>query len=291
MPDTNGQKRVSFFVKEETICPVCGASHHKEEMLTGGGRLIAGKLTSELRRLYQESKKYGLVYPLAYAIQVCPKCYYAANHRDFLKLGPEEATVLKNTADHRIKLLDTLFNGVNFSEHRNLIHGAASMILAVDCYHLRELNIAPTAKKAVCSLRAAWLLDDLFQFAPQRPYDKVRDFYYMEAVRYYQSTLEHMQSGKEPVEAELGSMGPDLDKPWGYDGIIYLNAYLTKKYVKMMTDSNEEARTMLERAKRHLSKLYGTGKSSKMKPSAIVDMAKDLYDDINGLLNEFGAET
>lgn len=284
------QKKISYFVKEETTCPVCKAGHHKEEMLSGGGRLIAGKLTAELRRLYQESKKYGHVYPLAYAMQVCPKCYYAANHRDFLKLNSDEANALKNSADHRVDLLLTLFNGVDFTQQRNLIHGAASMILAVDSYHLRGSNVAPTAKKAVCSLRAAWLLDDLYQFVPQKPYDKVRDFYYQEAVKYYQLTLEYMQSGKEPVEQELGAMGPDLDKPWGYDGIIYINAYLTNKYVNDMTSSKEEMRTMLERAKRYLSKLYGSGKSSRAKPSAIVDMSKDLYDEIGQTIDKLTQE-
>ena len=39
-------------------------------MMTGSGRLNAGELTEELRRLYIPSKKYGEVNPLIYYIVV-----------------------------------------------------------------------------------------------------------------------------------------------------------------------------------------------------------------------------
>ena len=286
----NKQKKVSFFAKDDTECPLCKTKHNKEELLSGGGRLIAGKLTGELRRLYQESKKYGLIYPLAYNIQVCPRCLYAAFPKDFNRLKDNEIGALKQTTDHRVKLVSTLFTNVNFKEPRTLVHGAASMVLAVDCYHLRDVYVAPTIKKAVTSIRAAWLLSDLHQFASYRPYDKAADFYYMESVRNYHKTLELMQTGKEPVEAESYILGPDLDKNWGYDGVIYLNALLTKKYLDRMAASKPEQKDLLERSKRYLSKLYGSGKSSRSKPSAIVDMAKDLYDELGDMIEAMEKE-
>ncbi|EMG10816.1 hypothetical protein LEP1GSC151_0025, partial [Leptospira interrogans serovar Grippotyphosa str. LT2186] len=36
--------------------PICNEVHQKENMFQGGGRLIAGKLTIELRRLYEKNK-------------------------------------------------------------------------------------------------------------------------------------------------------------------------------------------------------------------------------------------
>jgi len=283
------QKKISYYVTNETECPVCKTKHNREEMLTGGGRLIAGKLTQELRRLYQENRKFGLIYPLAYAVQVCPGCFYAAYPKDFNKLSGDEAQAIKTTTPHRRDLLTTLFNTADFSKPRDLVLGAASYLLAVDCYHLRGATIAPTPKKAVSAMRAAWLLDDLFKLAPQRPYDKASDFYYMEAVSNYRLTLELMTSGKEPIEAEAGILGPDLDHNWMFDGVIYLNAYLTKKYLNQLADSDAKRYKILEQSKRYLAKLYGMGKSSKSKPSVIIDMARDLYDELGEMLKTLEA--
>ncbi|MDH4262569.1 MAG: DUF2225 domain-containing protein [Spirochaetia bacterium] len=289
--DASSQKKISFFATSDTECPVCKAGHRKEELFSGGGRLVAGKLTPELRRTYLENKKFGVIYPLAYVMQVCPVCLYAAYPKDFNRLNIDEIQAIKGSTDHRRKLMTTVFTKVDFKENRNLVHGAASMILAVDCYHLRLPNIAPTPKKAVSSIRAAWLFDDLFQLANYRPYDKVRDFYYMEAVRNYMKTLDLMQSGKEPLEQESYVLGPDLDHNWGFDGIIYLNAYLTKKYYTQLAEGREEHYKILDYAKRYLSKLYGMGRSSKSKPSIIIDMSKELYDEINALLTELAPKT
>ncbi|MES0490469.1 MAG: DUF2225 domain-containing protein [Leptospirales bacterium] len=285
--EASNVKKVSFFSKDVSTCPICMTDHQKEELLSGGGRLIAGKLTNELRRLYQESKKYGTIYPLAYQVQVCPKCLFSAYPRDFAKVAKEDSEALKKTIEHRSTLVKTLFGPVDFKEPRMLVHGAASYILAIDCYHLRSSSVAPTMKKAVSCMRAAWLLSDLFAQASYRPYDQVMDFYYMEAVKNYLKTLEIMQTGAEPVEAESYILGPDLEKNWGYDGVIYLNSYLTRKYLDRMATTPKEKKETLERSKRYLSKLYGSGKSSKNKPSAIVDMAKDLYDEMGDLIKQF----
>jgi len=288
--DQSSQKKISFFATSDTECPVCKTGHRKEELFSGGGRLVAGKLTPELRRTYLENKKFGVIYPLAYAVQVCPACVYAAYPKDFGRISVDEIQGIKAQTEHRRQLLETLFNKVDFKENRSLVHGVASMVLAIDCYHLRLPSIAPTLKKAVSSLRAAWLFDDLFQLASYRPYDKVREFYYMEAVRNYMSVLDLMQTGKEPIEQEGYAIGPDLDHNWGPDGIIYLNAYLTRKYYSKLAEAKGEQIKMLEYAKRYLSKLYGMGRSSKSKPSVLVDMSKELYDEIGQILTDLGSQ-
>ena len=53
---------ISYYSKDQIECPVCGAKFKREEMYSGGGRVIAGNLTEELRRLYEPSAKYGEVY-------------------------------------------------------------------------------------------------------------------------------------------------------------------------------------------------------------------------------------
>ena len=288
-PPSAKKKKISFRAKTETKCPVCGNIHAKEELMSGGGRLIAGKLTEELRRLFEESKKWGKIYPLAYEVQVCPKCLYASYSKDFDALGDEEVKSLKMTISHRQKMIQTIFGTINFAEDRNLVSGAASYLLATDCYHLRVPEIAPTPKKAVSCMRAAWLLDDLFADASYRPYDKVRDFYYTEASRNYRLSLEFMESGREPIESVAHMLGPDIDQNWAFDGIIYLNAYLTRKYIDNLADSPTKKKELLENTKRYLSKLYGSGKASKSKPSVIIDMAKDLYDAMSSEIAELEA--
>lgn len=288
MSDT--KKKISYRSKQETTCPVCGETHYREEMFSGGGRLIAGKINKELRMLFQESKKWGKICPLFYTIQVCPNCYYAAYPKDFVDLESEELTAMKSTEEHRKKMMSVLFGDIDFNGDRDLVTGVASYILAVDTYHLRNPKLGPTPKKAVLALRAAWLLDDLYRLAPYRPYDKARDFYKKEAASNYARTLEYMQSGDEPIEEVAAYLGPGQDKNWGFDGVIYLNAFLTLHYIDELSDTVKGKHDLLERTKRYLSKLYGTGKASKSKPGMIVEMAKDLYDEIGERIDEYEKE-
>ncbi len=279
-------KKISYRLKEASVCPVCSNSHHREELLSGGGRLIAGSLTKELRRLYKPSSRYGIVYPMAFSVQVCPQCLYASFPKDFKKLSKDEVSSLKPIKNHREKVIQILFGKINFETDKNLIVAIASHLLAVDCYHFREKEIAPTVKMAILCLRLGWLFDDLFKDAPYRPYDKARDFYYLRAVDYYSKTLEYMQTGKEPVESVFYLLGPDTDHNWGYEGILYLNSYLLRKKVHLSTKSKVEKIKELGMAKKYLSKIYGTGKSNKGKPGPIIDMAKDLFNDLTDTLKK-----
>jgi hypothetical protein len=286
----NNQKKISYRAKEATKCPVCGTTHFKEELLSGSGRLIAGKLTPELRRLYEENKKWGKIEPLVYHLQVCPKCLYTAFPKDFTNLSADEILAQKNTVSHRQKVVETFFGKYDMGENRHLVHGVISYMLAVDCYHLRGNAAAPTPKKAVCAIRAAWLLDDLYKEANYRPYDKLRDFYYIEAARYYKRVLDTMSAGIEPMEEEKYLLGPSLDFNWAFDGVIYLNSYLTRKFIDQMATNSKDKYAIIDSSRRYLSKLYGSGKSSKSRPSAIIDMAKELYDEMGKLMEKYRIE-
>ncbi len=279
-------KKTSYRAKDISLCPICSTKHYREELFSGGGRLIAADLTKELRRHYTPSKKYGVIIPLIYSIMVCPDCLYASYPKDFLNVDRDAKTHLKQHTEKRKQILQVLFGHINFTKDRDLISGLASYILAIDCYHFRHKPVAPTFKKGLSSLRAAWLLDDLFHKVDYRPYDVVRDFYYMEALHLYKKSLLLMQTGKEPAEAMNYLIGPDTDHNWGYDGILYLNAYLTYKLKEKLSDDLAQTFSLLQDAQQYLSKIYGLGKASLAKPVVLVNMSKDLFDEINTYLKE-----
>ncbi|PJZ68072.1 hypothetical protein CH373_04540 [Leptospira perolatii] len=283
-------KKISFRAKEDTVCPVCSEVHQKENMFQGGGRLIAGKLTQELRRLYEKNKKFGRVNPNDYVLNVCPRCLYTCFPKDWSLLDAEENTKFKESADARRKNIELIMGPLDFYQDRNLVLGAASYLLSIECYQARKVNVAPTPKKAVCAVRGAWYYDDLNAEFPNMGYDKIRDLLYQKSAGWYTETMEIMQSGSEPVESASYILGPDTDKNWGFDGVIYLSAYLTMKFKDELASDAQSKLNLLVRAKRTLSRLYGSGKASKSKPSVIIDMAKELYDEYNKLIEAMGGE-
>jgi uncharacterized protein len=282
------EKKVSFRLKDPTICPVCGNEFHREEMLTGGGRLIAGKLSDDLRRLYDKNEKWGVIYPLAYVLTVCPRCLYTAYPKDFSTITPAEAEKIKATMQARINSVKKFFGDVNFESNRDLPLGAASYLLAVDCYTFRGKYVAPTIKKAISCIRAAWLFGDLAKLVPEKPYQKISDFFYHKAYQFYPQILELTQKGGESLEA-AGHIGPDIDKNWGYEGILYMVAALTLKIGIKEPDIAKRVE-QFEVTKRYLSRLFGSGKSSRNKPGPMIDMTRDLYDRMNTLLEEWKKE-
>ncbi len=283
-------KKASFKSKDNSVCPACNTVHQREQMFAGGGRLIAGKLTKELRRLYEKNKKYGRINPNDYVIVVCPKCLYASFPKDWSTLqGPDLERMKSHSGDRRVNI-EKILGPLDFLQDRNLITGAASFLLAVDSYQNRSPKDAPTPKKAVCALKSAWYFDDLHSEFPNLGYDKVRDTLYAKASNWYMLTLDIMQTGAEPVDSAAPILGPDTDNNWGFDGVIYLNASLAMKFRDMLAETDEDRVKLLSKSKRMLAKLYGSGKSSKSKPSAILDMAKELYDELAQLINDMGGE-
>lgn len=286
---TSRTKPVSYRAKEKTKCPVCRHEYNKEMLHSGGGRLIAGKLTQELRRTYEVSKKFGRIYPPAYVIATCPQCLYSSFPGDFDQLSSEEVQELQRKTVERRMGIEKIVGPIDFNDDRNLVLGAASYILAIDCYQSRSTNVAPTPKKAICAIRGAWLFSDLHTEFPDKGFGKVAEFLYMKAVQYYNPTLEIMSNGREPHEQFINILGPDTDNNWGFDGVVYLNGYLTRKYLDLLADTPEEKLEMLEKSRRYLGKLYGMGKASKSKPSMIIDLAKDLYEEMTGEIEKMKA--
>ena len=280
---------LSFYKKQPLECPVCSTEIKVEDILTGRGRIIAAHLDDELRQYYQENKKYGMVYPLIYPVVVCPNCYFALYQEDIDRLSRNAIEKLMNNTDERIKNLQGLFNFVDFTEHRELIHGCASYMLATTCYSFVDKKFAPTFKKAQSSLRASWLFTDLYNMENDEKWHYASQIFLKKAAHYYKQTIEMEQRGEEPLDL-VTHAGPDITKNWGYDGIKYISSLLNYKVSILESDIRKRAEMYAE-TKRVVARLFGLGKSSKNKPSAILEYAKKLYEEVGAKIKEIEEET
>ena len=267
-------KKLTFISTNHTLCPICSEKFFKEELLTGGGRLIAGKLTDELRRLYEPSVRFGEVSPLVYPVTVCPACYFAALGGDFEKVEREAAGAIEKLTAFRRKSAELLFPDLDFKRPRALKEGVASCYLAMTCYEHFKPHFMPTVKRGILSLRAAWLLSDLHRKDPDANFDYAAKIFYRKALFFYRLALERDQKGEEALHTKA-NFGPDTDKNYGYDGVLYISGYLEYLY----GDKKDQARRLktLQYVKRLFGKIFGLGKSSKNKPSPILEKARDIY--------------
>jgi uncharacterized protein (DUF2225 family) len=275
--------KITFQSKKEFECPVCDTVFRKEELLSGGGRLIAGKLTEELHRLYEPSAKYGEVYPLVYQSVVCPECWFSSMENDFTLLPAENKGTARDDFEKRLKETSLIFQNVNFHENRTLIEGAASQYLTLRCYDYYNKPTSPTIKQAIASIRGAWLLDELNKKYPGQHYDWLGVLFRKKAQYLYNAALEREQNGKETLSG-IKIFGPDTDKNYSYEGMLYMCAYL--RYNFGPASNEEERKASLEDARRTIAKLFGMGKTSKDKPGAFLEHARKLYDTINKHISE-----
>lgn len=239
--------------------------------------MIAGALTDELHRLYEPSAKYGEVFPLVYTLTVCPKCHYSAFPQDFNILDKESLNRIYERMQERYASVKELFSKVNFAQARGLGEGAASYYLAILCYEQVNTKYSPTIKQAICSLRAAWLFTEMATRYPEENYDYMVTLLYRKALFFYRRAVELESTGKEMI-ANMKSFGPDVDKNYGYDGVLYLSALLETKYGSRIDP--EQRKELLAQQRRSLAKMFGLGKSTKNKPGPLLDHARNLYERI-----------
>ncbi|GHV92835.1 membrane protein [Spirochaetia bacterium] len=283
MSSDERELKVSFLSKKEYTCPVCDTTFHKEELLSGGGRLIAGALTDELHRIYEPSLKYGEVYPLAYQATVCPECWFASMDADFSELPEKSRGLVRNHRERRVADTELIFPGIDFHQSRGLAEGAASQYLVIRCYEYYNKEFSPTIKQGLAALRAAWLLDDMDKKNPGQHYDWLAILFRRKAQFLYNEAISREQGGKETLSG-MKAFGPDTDKNYAYEGVLYLCAYLRYKYGP--SGDPDQRRTSLEDARRTISKIFGMGKASKGKPGPFMEHARQVYDAINKELNE-----
>jgi hypothetical protein len=279
---------ITFFAKHPTTCPVCGREFKRENVRTGRGRMIAGELTDELRRLYEPTEKYGEVYPLIYPLTVCPECYYAAFQNDFTAISDDVARQLEGQSDNRINTVQALFKELDFERPRGLEEGIASYYLAISSMESFPPEMSPTIKRGLSALRAAWLCGDLHRKKPGEHYDYVQEIFYHKAWYFYRLALQRDEAGKEGI-ADVKQLGPDVDQNYGYDGVLLVAATLEYKYGPR--EDAEKRRKSLEKAKATVGRLFGLGKASKNKPQTILERARELHRTINEELKGIGGES
>jgi len=278
MPTEDKELKVSFISKKEYECPACEFVFHKEELLSGGGRLIAGALTEELHRLYEPSNRYGDIYPLIYQAVVCPKCWFASMEADFPLLPDEKFGQAVDDEDRRKADTLLIFPDADFTMPRGLMEGAASYYLVMRCYDFFDKTISPTVKQGLAAIRTAWLLDEIDKKNPNQHYDWLAVLFRRKARYFYTEALAREEKRVETMSA-MKAFGPDTDRNYGYEGMLYLCAYLQYKYGPSQTQAERKA--TLETARRTIAKLFGLGKSSKDKPGAFLDLAREVYEQIN----------
>ncbi|MCL2442608.1 MAG: DUF2225 domain-containing protein [Treponema sp.] len=275
--------KVTFQSKKEFECPACEATFHKEELFSGGGRLIAGQLTEELHRLYEPSAKYGVIFPLVYEAIVCPECWFSSMEIDFHLLPKDKIEKVRDDVEKRMKETTLVFPNVEFHKNRSLMDGAASQYLTLSCYDYYSKQTSPTIKQGLAAIRCAWLLDELHKKYPEQHYDWLGTLFRKKAQYLYNEALSREQTGRETLSG-IKIFGPDTDKNYSYEGMLYMCAYLRYKFGP--ADNPTERTTSLEEARRTIAKLFGMGRSSKDKPGAFLEHARTLYDTINKELTE-----
>ena len=92
-------RKVTFYAKEPTRCPVCDASFHREELFSG--RVSADEMTDELHRTYKPLSAFGEVHPLVYELETCPSCFYSAFKQDFMPAGTKFSSELRDRIETR----------------------------------------------------------------------------------------------------------------------------------------------------------------------------------------------
>jgi uncharacterized protein (DUF2225 family) len=149
--------------------------------------------------------------------------------------------------------------------------------LAMLCYESLPGEFTPTIKKGICALRLAWLSGDLNSLYPGHNFDFVQGVFYRKALFFYSQALELEMEQKEIV-SDAGMLGPDTDKNYGRDGVIYLCGLLEYKYGQRQEMSLHIRK--LDAHKRAIARLFGLGKASKNKPGPLLEHARALYEGI-----------
>jgi len=276
--------KISYWSKNKCHCPVCQNNFEREEMLSGSGRMIAGELTDELHRVFEPSAKYGQIYPVIYSIGACPKCHTALFWSDFEEIQDNNSlNALLADSKNRKEIVNNMFPYYELTRERNLLDGAAMYYLALLSYEKVDLSYAPTMKRAIISLRLAWICRDLQKIVPKHNYDYAAEVFYRKAQFFYEQTLINETQRIETI-AKITNFGPDVDKNYGYDGVIYLNSLLEYKYGQK--EDMQMRYKKLDANKRSIARIFGLGKSSKSKPGPLLEKSRDLYDKLTATLSE-----
>ena len=283
-PASDKKPAISYWSKDKCVCPVCNKAFEREIMRSGNGRMIAGGLTDELHRIFEPSAKFGRVYPLIYEIGCCPYCYTSFIWGDFTeKVTPEDADKLFEHSEKRKKACEEIFPYFNLKRERTLFDGAAMYYLALMTYDDMGPYALPTMKKAILALRLAWLTAEINQHCAGHNYDIVSQMFYRKALFFYQQAVIN-ETARIEKSSTLANMGPDMDKNYGWDGVIYLCGLL--EYTYGQQEDFQLRLKKLSESKTAIARIFGLGKSSKSKPGPLLEHARNLYDNLSKLVSD-----
>ena len=282
--DSGKKYEVSYWSKEKVACPVCRKQFEREIMRSGNGRMIAGSLTDELHRNFEPSAKYGRVYPLIYEVGCCPHCYTAMFWNDFKeKMPKDDADKLFEHSEDRRQVCENIFPNYSLTKKSTLYEGVAKYLFALMTYNDLNANFLPTMKSAIISLRLAWLTHDMDLHCANHNFDIVSKVFYSKALFFYQQAVIN-ESARTEKSSTLPNMGPDMDKNYGWDGVIYLCGLLEYKYGQQ--DDIQLRMKKLSESKTAIARIFGLGKSSKNKPGPLLEHARNLYDNLSKILSD-----
>lgn len=270
---------ISYWSKDKCFCPVCKKNFEKEVMMSGNGRMIAGPLSEDLHRTFEPSARFGRIYPLIYEIGACPNCYTALFWQDFKEIKKKDVQeTLFFKREERNKKVSTVFPHFTLKRERSLYDGCAMYYLALLTYDDVNPELLPTMKSAIISIRLAWLTRELDDACPGHNFSYVSDVFYRKALFFYQQAIIN-ETSKAEKSSTIGNFGPDMDKNYGWDGVIYLAGLLEYKYGQK--EDMQMRLKHLSESKTAIARIFGLGKSSKDKPGPLLEKARDLYDKLS----------
>jgi len=247
-------------------------------------RQVNIKMTEELRTIYKDFNGKPVV-PFIYDLLTCPKCYYSSLLTDFDSIYPikpqytqKESEYIKNLRVEVLKEQATRkelianISSVNFDAEKNLETGLAAYMLAIECYKFFDEKKIPDTKRAICSLRAAWLAADL-------KLDDLKNKYYKLAQKYYSLIA------NRPDDSEGFKLGPDWGNNFGFEGVRYIDAVLNLRFIDNIKDISKKFE-ILQNIRATFSKIRGFGKASQTKRGPLLKLSEDMFQKIQPLYDK-----
>ncbi len=288
--DIKGSENISesmtFFMSKGMPCPVCNHDVYPEELRQGRSRINAGELRDDLFRNYIPDKDSGEVFPFLYSVGVCSQCLFAGFWNDFKKIHKKNVAALATSEakNDRINALGLLYKKIpDFTARKSLLNGFAAYVLALETYEKFRENDAPNIRQAICSLRLAWLARILLEHGYGEECKNFIKMFYKKALFFYTQAIQRDTSGYEPLHV-VTFLGPDVDKDYGYDGVVYMRAWLELHYGDKTCAL--ERQNMLNTLRNSLSKVFGFGRSSKEKPSVLLNTARKTFEAVEAEIAE-----
>jgi uncharacterized protein (DUF2225 family) len=149
--------------------------------------------------------------------------------------------------------------------------------LAILTYDEVDLSYLPTMKRAILTLRLAWLCQELEEECPGHNFNVVSDIFYRKAIFFYQQAVIN-ETARVEKSSTLANMGPDSDKNYGWDGVIYLCGLLEYKYGQ--TEDVSLRLKKLDESKIAIARIFGLGKTTKEKPGPLLEHSRNLYEQL-----------